>query len=67
VEAAGKSLLESAGNYAYAPGKHIALVGVENLVVVDTGDVLMVTTRERCQDVGKLVRQLQQNQQEEIL
>ena len=67
IEARGASLLESAGNYAYAPGKHVALVGVEDLVIVDAGDVLMVTTRERCQDVGKLVRQIQQTQKEELL
>jgi len=67
VEAAAESLFDATGNYIYAPGKHVALVGVEGLVVVDTGDVLMVTTRDRCQDVGKLVKQLQQTQQEKII
>ncbi len=67
METAAVSLMDSAGNYAYAPGKHVALVGVEDLVVVDTGDVLLVTTRDLCQDVGKLVRQLQQEHKDEIL
>ncbi len=66
IEAAEESILESKGNYIYAQGKHVALVGVENLVVVETGDVLLVTTRERCQDVGKLVKQLQQKKHEHI-
>jgi mannose-1-phosphate guanylyltransferase len=29
-------------------------------VVVETDDALLVTTRQRCQDVGKLVKRLQQ-------
>lgn len=36
----------------------IALVGVEDLVVVETDDGLLVTTRERCQDVKDVVAAL---------
>lgn len=61
------SVLEASGNYVYAPQKHVALVGVENLVVVDAGDVLLITTRAGCQDVGKLVKQLQQEKQEKLI
>ena len=50
--------LESTGNYVFAPGKVVALVGVSNLVVVQTDDALLITTRERSQDVGKVVRKL---------
>ena len=50
--------IESAGNYVYAPGKMVALLGVEGLVVVETDDALLITTRERSQDVSKIVRQL---------
>ncbi len=67
VEAAAESLFDATGNYIYAPGKHVALVGVENLVVVETDDALLVTTRDRCQDVGKLVKRLQQKKQDHIL
>jgi mannose-1-phosphate guanylyltransferase len=52
--------IDSKGNYVYAPGKVIALVGVSDLVVVETGDALLITTRERSQDVGKVVAQLKQ-------
>ncbi|HEX3967994.1 MAG TPA: mannose-1-phosphate guanylyltransferase, partial [Edaphobacter sp.] len=45
--------IDSTGNYVHAPGKVIALVGVSNLVVVQTKDALLITTRERSQDVGK--------------
>jgi len=67
VEAPAQSLLNAKGNYIYAPGKHVALIGVQDLVVVETEDVLLVTTRDRCQDVGALVKQLQQKKQDEIL
>jgi mannose-1-phosphate guanylyltransferase len=50
--------LDSEGNYIHAPGKFVAAVGVKNLVVVDTGDALLITTRERAQDVGKIVKYL---------
>ena len=50
--------IQSKGNYVYAPGKLVALLGVDGLVVVETGDALLITTRDRSQDVSKLVRQV---------
>jgi mannose-1-phosphate guanylyltransferase len=50
--------LDSEGNYIHAPGKFVAAVGVKGLVVVDTGDALLITTRDRAQDVGKIVKYL---------
>ncbi len=50
--------LDSEGNYIHAPGKFVAAVGVKGLVVVDTGDALLITTRDRSQDVGKVVKYL---------
>ena len=54
----GLVAIESEGNYVYAPGKMIALLGVEGLVVVETDDALLITTRDRSQDVSKVVRQV---------
>ena len=39
----------------------VALVGVDDVVVVDTPDVVLVTTRERAQDVKALVDRLRQS------
>ena len=36
----------------------MAVVGVNNLVVVETEDALLITTREQAQDVGKVVKYL---------
>ncbi len=52
----GLVAIESEGNYVYAPGKMVALLGVEGLVVVETEDALLITTRERSQDVSKVVK-----------
>ena len=50
--------LNAEGNYIHAPAKFVAAVGVNNLVVVDTGDALLITTRQQAQDVGKIVKYL---------
>lgn len=50
--------LNAAENYIHAPGKFVAAVGVSNLVVVETDDALLITTREHAQDVGKIVKYL---------
>ena len=38
--------------------KFVAAVGVKNLMVVETDDALLITTREHSQDVGKVVKHL---------
>jgi mannose-1-phosphate guanylyltransferase len=47
--------VESEGNICYAPGKLTALVGVRDLVVVDTGDALLLCRKDRDQDVRKVL------------
>jgi mannose-1-phosphate guanylyltransferase len=59
--------IDSSGNYVHAPGKVIALVGVTNLVVVQTKDALLITTRERSQDVGKVVAELKTAGREDLI
>ena len=50
--------LDASGNYVYSPKKFVAAIGVSGLVVVETDDALLITTRERAQDVGKVVKHL---------
>lgn len=53
--------VDAGGNYASAPeGKLVALVGVRDLVVVDSGDALLVIPRERAQDVRDIVAALRE-------
>jgi mannose-1-phosphate guanylyltransferase len=56
----------SRGNYVDA-AKPVALVGVNNLIVVDTPDALLVGSRERAQDVSRIVKQLDSQGRDELL
>jgi mannose-1-phosphate guanylyltransferase len=58
TESSGALPIDAHGNYVYSPEKFVALVGVSDLVVVDTGDALLITSRQHSQDVGKVVKQL---------
>jgi mannose-1-phosphate guanylyltransferase len=63
----GEIIVEgSRGNYVSA-AKPVALVGVENLVIVDTPDALLVANRNRSQDVSKVVKTLDAQKREELL
>ncbi|UUZ58104.1 hypothetical protein [Nocardioides sp. B-3] len=42
-------------------GRTIAVVGLRDVVVVDTGDALLVTTLERAQDVKSIVAALKED------
>ena len=50
--------LNASGNFIHSGRKFVAAVGVNNLVVVETDDALLITTREHSQDVGKIVKHL---------
>jgi len=52
---------DSTGCYLRGEGPLVAALGVENLVITATPDVVLVTTRGRDQDVGKLVQRLKAN------
>jgi mannose-1-phosphate guanylyltransferase len=58
IHSAGVFVLNAHGNYIHAPGKYVAVVGVSNLVVVETPDALLITTLHHAQDVGKVVKHL---------
>jgi mannose-1-phosphate guanylyltransferase/mannose-6-phosphate isomerase len=60
--AIGDVVLEDAsGCYVRGEGPLVAALGVEDLVITATPDVVLVTTRDRDQDVGKLVERLKTN------
>ena len=59
-------LLNSHGNYVHAPEKFVAAVGVSDLVVVETSDALLITTRQQAQDVGKIVKYLDEKKMNKL-
>jgi mannose-1-phosphate guanylyltransferase len=66
VASSGVCMLNAHGNYIYAPGKFVAAVGVTDLVVVETPDALLITTREHAQDVGKVVKYLDEKKMHKL-
>jgi mannose-1-phosphate guanylyltransferase len=58
AEAGGFLTIDADNNYVYSPKKFVALVGVEDLVIVETEDALLITHRKHSQDVGKIVKEL---------
>lgn len=53
--------IDATGNYALTPeGKLVALIGVTDLLIVDSGDALLVVPRERAQDVREIVAALRE-------
>jgi mannose-1-phosphate guanylyltransferase len=67
VSASGSFALNAKNNYVHAPGKFVALVGVSNLVIVETEDALLVTTLDQSQDVGKVVKHLDEKKLKELV
>jgi len=59
--------LDSRDNLVRGHGRIIALVGVEGLVVVDTGDALLICPKDRAQDVKKVTEALEDRGLTELL
>jgi mannose-1-phosphate guanylyltransferase len=57
-EVSGLQTIDSDNNYVYSPKKFVALVGVQDLVIVETEDALLITHRNHSQDVGRIVKDL---------
>ena len=51
----------------HAPGKVVALIGVEGLVVVDTEDALLVCRADRAQEVREVIAQLEARDLKDLL
>lgn len=50
--------LDAEGCYIYSPEKLVALVGVNDLVIVDTGDALLVCKKSEAQKVKETVEEM---------
>jgi mannose-1-phosphate guanylyltransferase len=59
--------LDASGNLISCPGKVAALIGVHDLIVVDTPDALLICPRDRAQDVAKIVKWLEEQKLRRLL
>ncbi|MGH9782225.1 MAG: mannose-1-phosphate guanylyltransferase, partial [Candidatus Acidiferrales bacterium] len=65
---AGDSLaLDASGNFLWSPKKFVAAIGVHDLMIVETEDALLICPRERAQDVGKVVKWLEEKHRRDLL
>jgi mannose-1-phosphate guanylyltransferase len=67
TEARGMVGIDARNNYVYSPEKFVALVGVDDLVVVETEDAILITTRDRSQDVRRVVSELAAGKHDELI
>ncbi len=59
--------VDSRNNLIYSPNKLVAVIGVEDMVIVDADDVLLILPRSRAQDVKKIVDELRHQKRTEYL
>ncbi len=52
--------IDSKNNYIHSD-KFVALIGVENLVVIDSRDALLIASKDRSEDVKKIVEKLKKD------
>lgn len=58
--------LDAEGNYFWSPKKFVAAIGVRDLVLVETADAILLCSRDRSQDVGKIVKWLERNRKQDL-
>jgi len=59
--------VDAGGNLLFADHGAVAVLGVEGLVVVQSGDVVLVVPRERAQEVRRLVERIAEHGRDDLL
>ncbi|MGH9790572.1 MAG: mannose-1-phosphate guanylyltransferase [Candidatus Acidiferrales bacterium] len=67
VSAGEHVAIDATGNFLWSPKKFVAALGVRDLVVVETPDALLICPRNRAQDVGTIVKWLEERGQGKLL
>lgn len=58
-------LRDTGGSLVLAESRFVACVGMEDVVVVETADAVLVANKSKVQDIGKLVKMLNERQRPE--
>lgn len=59
--------VESKNNLIHTDGRMVALLGIDEMIVIDTPEILMIAPKNKSQDVKKLVERLKEEKLEEYL
>jgi hypothetical protein len=60
-------ILDSNDNLIHANGRLVALVGVDDMIVIDTEEIVMIAPKSRSQDVKKIVETLKEQGKKQYL
>jgi len=67
VSASDAFTIDAGGNYFWSPKKFVGAIGVRDVVLVETDDAILLCARERSQDVGKIVKWLEEKKLRDLL
>lgn len=59
--------IKSHGNLIHTNGRLVALFGINDMIVIDTDEILMIIPKNESQDVKKIVERLKEEKQNEYL
>lgn len=59
--------IDSLANIIDAPGKTVALLGVTDMILVDTGDVILLAAKDKAQEVKKIVERLRSEGRKDLV
>ncbi|MBI4787917.1 MAG: mannose-1-phosphate guanylyltransferase [Chloroflexi bacterium] len=59
--------VDTSSSLLYSPNRLIATVGLKDMIVVDTGDAILVCPKDRAQEVKHIVQALKQNNKHKYL
>lgn len=62
-----KLTVDTGDSLMYSPNKLVAVIGMRDVIIVETDDALLVCHRDRAQDVSKVVDLCRENKMEEYL
>ncbi len=54
-------------SYIFSPKKYTAVIGLDNIIVIDTEDALLICSRDNAQDVKHIVDHLKMNNRDELI
>ena len=56
------TVMDGEGNSIHSKDRFTAVLGVDNVIVVNTGDVVLVVDKDKVEDIKNLVHYLNNNQ-----
>jgi mannose-1-phosphate guanylyltransferase len=59
--------VETRGSLIYSNRRLVATIGLEDMIVIDTGDALLICPKDRAQDVKKIVDELKKRDAHDLL